>query len=69
MTVSISVGVTNKKYSIIGQRNKPEPVTPVTLPWAGAAVEEDLVTGTVVRPGNRNNIQLESVSDVTMHEK
>ena len=33
--------------------------TNVTLPWAGAAVEEDLVTGTgVARPGNKNIIQL-----------
>jgi len=34
-----------------------KPVTHVSLPWADAAVEEDLVTGTgVVWPGNQNNI-------------
>jgi len=34
----------------------------VTLPWAAASVEEDLVTGTcVVGAGNKNNIQLESI--------
>ena len=49
--------------------NKLEIVTHVKLPWSGAALEEGLVTGTGVRPGNRNNIQLESISIVTMHEK
>jgi len=44
--------------------------TPVILPRIGAAVEEDLVTGTgVMGPGNRNNIQLASISVVTMHGK
>jgi len=44
--------------------------TPVILPRIGAAVEGDLVTGTgVVGPGNRNNIQLASISVVTMHGK
>jgi len=44
--------------------------TPVILPRIGAAVEEDLVTGTgVVGPGNRNNIQFASISVVTMHEE
>ena len=41
-----------------------------TLPWAAAAVEEDVVTGTgVVRPGNKNNIQLESIGVYNMDEK
>jgi len=39
----------------------------VTLPLSGAAVEKDLVTETVGRPGNRNNIQLENTGVVTMH--
>ena len=60
------------KFNIIVIRlwNKLEPVTHVTLPWAGAAVEEDLVTGTgVVRPGNKNNIQLDTIRVVKMYEK
>jgi len=44
-------------------------VTYVTLPWVATAVEKALVTGTgVVRPENRNNIQLENIGVVTMHE-
>jgi len=68
--VSICVAFKFYNFSIISQQNILKLFFHVTLPWAATAVKVDFDKGTGgVRPGNKNDIQMESIGVDNIDEK